>query len=306
MPDNEKPKLLVRRFTQGSIVLWLMGGLCHITNVLFGHTAEYDATPPLGFSRPPRNWELLVLARAPESDRAIEFSTVPVVWPHPANLFVPTDLFCNQTVAFATNRFALWAASRSPAGIADFVRVGTSVSAVHCGAGGCSFASQSPWAQDHSLGSAVQVPSSWRLATVVPACPRCEDVWVAGWDGTEVHVASAHHHGSTWSLDVRFPVRPGLGGATSSTWSPAEISRGYDNLRGLQLGADGMTLLVLVGSSADGWSLSTGAFLGRWSLLTVGQPVAMCHDDERVLLVTKNMGTYALEEATLPNALRQF
>ena len=80
----------------------------------------------------------------------------------------------------------------------------------------------------------MHVPSVWRLAVVAPARPHWKDGWSAGWNGAGVHVASALHHVSNWTLCFERYVE--------SHGGPAM----FDSGRKLQFDVDGMTLFVSI------------------------------------------------------------
>ena len=86
----------------------------------------------------------------------------------------------------------------------------------------------------HRNPRSLHVPVVRRLVALAPARPHWKDGWIAGWNGAGVHVASALHHVSNWTLCFERHVE----------------SRGrptmFDSVRELQFDVDGMALFVSI------------------------------------------------------------
>lgn len=317
-PDNEKPRLLVRRFTEGVVVLWLVGAVVHVYNVLLT-TQSYDCMPPR--TLPERGLDLLMTARAP----TLSLSQLQVKWPEPSGLFVPSALFCDQSQIFVGNKFTLWAAERNASAshsLGTLERVvgganmcGEEICVTHDNGGllgGAPMWGSSGVDEEVDLGS---VLPSWRLSTVhpLPCAQPCFSARVAGWDGEEIVVGTVQRAGSgPLNVTLQLAVRPGHGcvgnRCSGVLWSKGRHERNsYRDVRGLRVSGERLTVLLAVDSEfvVDGWELAgSGGFLGRWRLGTTGQPVAMCHDSVRLLLATRVDGKFVLEEGRLPGELR--
>jgi len=149
------------------------------------------------------------------------------------------------------------------------------------------------------------VAAAWSQDCVAKLFGSCDSAHLAGWDGTSVVIASLLLDASRgeWHLDPRFKVRPGLGRCMTDDGNCLfEGPLHYDDVRALQIGAGGRTLMVLLGGGfLDGWDLAMGSFLGRWRLSS--EHSGMCHNGEDLLFVRQGPEGPVLEVAPLPHAL---
>lgn len=291
-PPEELPRVIVRRFTCGLSLLWILGGCAHLVS----------ATSAVS-----RRSDLQRLRTRPLS----------APWLEAAGTFTVASLHCNDSVLLLGDRFSLRAARRLPDGRLEApVWVGSSnADAVLCSANGCEELHSTgprggkqlsplppPWGSSRAA-SVLAAPARWQLASMawLPCAPvPCEAALLAGWDGNKIIVAGAQRQSQAdaWHVEARFAVRASSGPGSSRQASCS--SRGA--VRALQLDACGRTLLVLHdGGLLDGWDLVSGVKLGCWS--TGGQHTAMCHDGREVVLARQGATGPLLEVAPLPGEL---
>eukprot|EP00928_Gymnodinium_smaydae_P043782 TRINITY_DN29274_c0_g2_i1.p1 TRINITY_DN29274_c0_g2~~TRINITY_DN29274_c0_g2_i1.p1 ORF type:complete len:743 (+),score=59.62 TRINITY_DN29274_c0_g2_i1:413-2641(+) len=253
-----------------------------------------------------------------------------VSWPEPSALFMIDAILCSEPRLLFGTEFATYGAERlANDSLSPVLELAESrLSSMFCSAFGCSvlisptdrdttwklapidvYAQPSP-SLSLSDATVVPVPASWRLVDGAwDSCTQahCNDAWLAGWDGVRVVVATLRRENSAsaWELHQRFKVRPGVGGcyagpSVCDNWRLGS----YDSVKALRLGGGGRTLAILHGDGIlDGWSLRTGALLGRWALGS--EYTAMCHDGTSLLVTRQCAAGPILESAPLPPALRE-
>mmetsp|Transcript_32890 Transcript_32890/g.52323 ORF Transcript_32890/g.52323 Transcript_32890/m.52323 type:complete len:223 (+) Transcript_32890:2-670(+) len=192
------------------------------------------------------------------------------------------------------------------------------IPAVHCDHEGCDALTQASHNKSwllaplaHPRGSnrnSVVLPGNhtWRKASVMRTpCSdgTCDAIRIAGWDGSKVIVADFQKKSleDKWKSHRSFFVRPGLGKCRAPPRDCPSRSTQYTNVRALQLGTGGRTLMVLLEDGfLDGWDLSEGVLRGRWRH---NSHVAMCHDGDQLFLARQSSEGPVIDVAPLPSLL---
>jgi len=141
---------------------------------------------------------------------------------------------------------------------------------------------------------------SWHKVSVArrPSMLR-DSIRLAGWDGTEVTVIDfqKHPNSDNWVAENSFALHPGLGRCSAPDSDCPTISTQYTKVHALQLGSGGSSLKILLGDGfLDSWDLTTGTLNGRW----LHNHIAMCHDDNNLILARRSKNGPVLETAPLP------
>mmetsp|Transcript_116161 Transcript_116161/g.290081 ORF Transcript_116161/g.290081 Transcript_116161/m.290081 type:complete len:1093 (-) Transcript_116161:45-3323(-) len=313
-PPQELPGVIVRRFTCGVALMWLVAAAVNFTECFMA--GGKDIIPPT------------------HSGKALN-----VTWPEPAGLFEVAWMHCNSSHMLVNNRFSVFAAQRfSNDKVGPFMNVADGGSGtVICDFSGCDLLSlnedTSVWRLaplPAALGSSrtpsdLPLPLAWHLtaATWVPcgaAAPSPCDiaVAVAGWDGQDIilaHAVAVNTLGGnlTWTVRSRFAVHPGRnagGGRSSHAGGHGHSDEGHRGsgsrraggnkaktatgvsaeVLAMGFGAEGRTLSVLEsGGVLEAWDLVSGKWLGQWYLPweqgRIDAPHAMCHDGRGNLIL---------------------
>lgn len=269
------PRVIVQRFSCGLMAIWVFAAMAHVIRLPATCTV---AAPP------EQNVRITRL-----SSRALHAD-----WPEPARLFDVISIHCNDEAVLARGRFSIHVAQRSQDSLSSFGALDAGTARGFCDINGCG--SLAVLAHNVSLqlepgvalprfGPAELTLSSWRL--IAAAMLPCESapcpLKVAAWDGTEIIMASARNGLSPdhWQVQPHFALRNPSG-------------NGYIDVKALQFGTGGRSLLVLSGQGMlDGWDLVKGQLLGRWKL---DRPAhAMCQSGSELLFVRHSLEGPILE-----------
>lgn len=302
-PDDDLPVRLVKYFSMGAMVWWLVSGCAHAALVLTNEEGNLARLADQTFE---------------EEESLLEKSALHVNWPEPAQLFKVDSLHCDDGHVWVSNKFLLYAAAQTTSllehnstsktsnnlGTLTEVRDGI-VGTVFCRGHTCNAlsppAQTGPWLLE-SLGrrantsSPVILPHSWRLVNGKwgdcrdETNPDCDHAWLAGWDGSRVFAATLRwaERKKAWSAHTRFELAPALGHRDK-----------YDDVKALELSQDGGSLMVLL---SDGivhvWDLSKGKVQGR--LLLGGEYSSMCRSGNRLFLSQQDRNGPRLVAVELP------
>lgn len=303
-PDD-LPVRLVRYFSMGTVLWWMVSGCAHAAVVL------YDEEGALA---------RLANQTFPTEESVLGKQSVHVQWPEPAHLFQVDSLQCDGARVWVSNKFSLFAASQTvqesllednatstrskSLGTLTEVRDGN-VGAVLCRGVKCDVLlppeDTGPWLLEslEQLDNAsrhVILPSSWRRVAgkwadcQAGANPSCDYARLAGWDGTTVFVAALQWLASSgvWNVHTRFELDPSLGDRKT-----------YDDVKALDLAPDGRSLMVLLSDGVvDVWDLAKGKVHGRLQLRS--DYSSMCRSRERLYLARQDIHGPSLVAVQLP------
>lgn len=283
-PPDRLPGVIVRTYTLGMAILWMVSFIALIWTVATKDTDDdlAPATPMLSY--------------------------LAANWPQPAALFQAQLLHCPEASnkVFVGGRFGLWETrwDLEHGNFSTLQEVSeASVDSVLCqeGAGDCYVMAENRLSRLGHAGTPTleaALPSSWKKS--VAAWTSADEAIFSGWDGHEVFVATSRLvQGSSPRVRVRFALRPTS--RCKALFSRAKKSRvgryldalgfskthqpcrrkdqgNYTDVNGMHLTRGGQSLLVLYGQRfVDRWDLASGLLQGRWKLPEdKGPAVALC------------------------------
>jgi hypothetical protein len=271
------PVKVLNLFTTTTVGWWLLSGVLHSMIIEFDqhnnfrHFTGDDVKAPLT----PRllQWSPI------DGDVKPPLSPQLLQWPEPARLFKVAALLCDDSQIWVSSAFSLFAVSeestQAPKTL-SFVK-DCDVGALICGPHDCDTlippSSGHGWRLSplQSLSDAstpVPIPESWHLVAgswldcTEAGSASCSSAGLVGWDGAKLFAATLEKVGasSTWAVHSRFEVDPVLGLCNGGNNDCGQqVAHRYQDVRALQVGAGGGTLLVLSGAgSIDVWDLPKG------------------------------------------------
>eukprot|EP00928_Gymnodinium_smaydae_P008450 TRINITY_DN13081_c2_g1_i1.p1 TRINITY_DN13081_c2_g1~~TRINITY_DN13081_c2_g1_i1.p1 ORF type:complete len:844 (-),score=87.91 TRINITY_DN13081_c2_g1_i1:261-2792(-) len=312
------PVRLIKYLTGSTIGWWCFAGFVHSVVIEFDGLNVYKDFTGDDVIRPLKSKKSLAnLLQWPEPSLPLE-----VQWPEPARLFKVASLFCSQSEVLVSSGYSMYALSEetsTPSRGLSTVKDGNFASVI-CGAHGCDALSPpdadgvgswmlSPLRSD-SEGSPVPVPHTWRaVAGSWIDCPgsattTCDQAMLAGWDGSNIFIATLRRNGRTksWSVHPQFQVDPviGLCSHTHGSCGHEEVRR-YKDVKALQLSPKGRVLLILLGEGAiDMWDLPQGKVS---KVVVLGNSyTSMCYRGDQIYLSREgDSGPIAATMAMPPN-----
>jgi len=262
------------------------------------------------------------LRHSVDREEDLSLRNVGVQWPGPAGFFEVNSLNCDHKQVFVSNPFSTYVfpwGSGGSLGAASVV-IDREVSAIFHGASDCTVLTAwgetqkfvhvpncSNWSEESQepRSEFVLVPRAWRVISIATRfpCPKlgpmqgnsCDAMWMAGWDGTDINIASIMRAPSgSWTARTRFRV----------SHRRARNSKTNTDILALQLGKEGHTLAVLrADGNLDAWCLRTGKLLGQW-FLGSNRFTAMCHNGEHLLFSLASEDGIILKASRLPEVLK--
>eukprot|EP00930_Biecheleria_cincta_P088629 TRINITY_DN7788_c0_g1_i1.p1 TRINITY_DN7788_c0_g1~~TRINITY_DN7788_c0_g1_i1.p1 ORF type:complete len:381 (+),score=42.19 TRINITY_DN7788_c0_g1_i1:104-1246(+) len=330
---EELPWIVVKRFTIFMIVLWVFTtmhfGFSHAYNYDRSQEPKPDAKAGLlknvsGTTKQPDD---LAADKSKLPGHSLQYTarTWEVVfaeWPPPAGFFEIHDISCNASSVIIGGRFAIYEAGRpTRLSLKRLTKLWTfGTVCLLCSSGqecGAFFKEGSRWnfAPNLQLDEKstkvfkAPLPTEWLLldAIRIPSSPKQnESIRIVGWDGALIVVATLRQTPlvSQWHLERHFALHPGLGQSAMKADFRLGSLETYEDVRAMHLGNGGQLLMVLLGSGTlDGWDLTTGEHLGRWS---VGSGyTAMCHDDRDLMFARHGTKGPSITLTELPSVLRE-
>lgn len=296
-PPDHLPGFLVLRFTYASVFFWLIATIVHVSTAL-AQQQEGPIAPP-----------------------DLTWSSLPVVWPEPANFFRVNSIHCSPSRILYSDRFMYYVSARNKDSIemplAPIPRVASSqLVAMLCDRRGCDSVNVVPgevnsWKLtplaigmgSDRLGGFLPAQHAWRASTAAwgpCSSDNCSEFWLAGWDGSEIVVMRLQR-----DLDPgrfreahRFTVHPGLGRCSAPPKVCPRLKTKYTNVRSIHLAAEGRILTVVQdGGVVHAWDLTQGSFMDQWR---IDGATALCHDDFGMLMARQSVKGPVLESAAHP------
>lgn len=226
-PPEQLPGVLVRRWSLGVALLWLLSAVLH--SVDYGHHKTRIPREPLHqhhedhFGHGRRlfmGWPSQSLTEP----LIVENLGSSIAWPEPARLFEVVSMYCAESWVAVDNGFSVFVARRGPGNaigrFEEVAETGPSGSSVLCSPDRCDLLSKGTngaWAfsplpfsgtgvaaaaadrqprgpRPPASPAELPLPDNWRLvaAAWVPCAPSaCQKLTLAGWDGSRIVIASA-------------------------------------------------------------------------------------------------------------------